>query len=105
MAAEVAGPSAAQTGMLWRTVGFLSVALQRQNFLSLAACAPALTHAVEGRLGRPLSEDPEFWRAAPDAALAWGADEFDLPPPPPSGISEEQAPEAVGLLRASGMRL
>ena len=30
-----------------------------------------LTDEVEGRLGRPLSEDPEFWRAAPEVALQW----------------------------------
>ena len=65
--------------MLWRTVGFLSVTLQRQTFQVLAACAPALQHAVEGRLGRPLSETPEFWRAAPEAALQWSAEEFGFP--------------------------
>ena len=81
MVAELAGPSASQTGMLWRTVGFLSVRLQRQNFQTLTACAPALRHAVEGRLGRPLSEDPEFWRAAPEAALQWSAEEFGFPDP------------------------
>ena len=76
MVVELAGPSDSQTVMLWRTVGFLSVRLQRQNFQTLAACAPALRHAVEGRLGRPLSEDPEFWRAAPEAALQWSAEKF-----------------------------
>ena len=79
MVAELAGPSASQTGMLWRTVGFLSVLLQRLNFQTLAACAPALQHALQGRLGRPLSEDPEFWRAAPEAALQWSAEEFGFP--------------------------
>lgn len=38
-AAERAGPTASQHGMLWRTVGFLSVTLQRQNFQVLAGCA------------------------------------------------------------------
>ena len=79
-AAERVGPTASQTGMLWRTVGFLSVTLQRQNFQVLAACAPALPDQVEGRLGRPLSEDPEFWRVAPKAAVEWGAEEFGFPP-------------------------
>ena len=91
--------------MLWRTVGHLSVTLQRQNFQVLAGCAPSLSGRVEGLLGRPLSEAPEFWRAAPEAALAWGADEFDFPPPQRTGNNEEQAPEAIGLVRASGMRL
>ena len=48
------------------------------NFTS-AACAPALTNAVEERSERPLSEDPEFWRAAPEAALQWSAEEFGFP--------------------------
>ena len=87
------------------TVGFLSATLQRQNFQVLAGCAPFLAGQIGGCLGRPLSEAPEFWRAAPEAALARGTHEFDLPPPLPSGTTDEQAPEAVGLLRASGMRL
>ena len=62
-----------------RTVGFLAVTLQRQNFQVLAACAPVIAHEIEGRLGRPLSEDPEFWRAAPEGALQWSAKEFDFP--------------------------
>lgn len=37
MAAEQHGSSASQTGMLWRTVGFLSVTLQRLTFQVLAA--------------------------------------------------------------------
>ena len=53
--------------------------LATAEFLTLAACAPALTHALEGRLGRPLSEDPEFWRAASDVALQWSAEEFGFP--------------------------
>ena len=106
-AAARAGPSASQTGMLWRTVGFLAVTLQRQNFQVLAGCAPALMEQVEGRLGRPLSEEPEFWRAAPEAALLWGADEFGFPPPRWDG-GEEWAPDtdysAGGHLRAAGLR-
>ena len=84
-AAERAGPSASAQGMLWRTVGFLSVTLQRQNFQVLAGCAPTLEHQVQGRLGRPLSEVPEFWRAAPEAAVLWGAEEFGYPPSPRPG--------------------
>ena len=48
-----------------------------ESFISLAACAPALTHELQGRLGRPLSEDLEFWRAAPEAALQWSAEECE----------------------------
>ena len=66
--------------MSWRTVGFLSVTLQRQNFLVLTGCDPILVERVTGLLGRPLSETPEFWRAAPDAAVQWGAEEFGFPP-------------------------
>ena len=31
-------------------------------------------------VGRPLSEVPEFWRAAPEAAVLWGEEEFGYPP-------------------------
>lgn len=108
-AAERYGPTASQTGMMWRTVGFLSVILQRQNFHVLIGCAPTLEALVVGRLGRPLSEDPEFWRAAPEAALSWGEEEFDFPPQRRGG--EEPRPEdfgdqaAGGHLRAAGLRL
>ena len=110
MVAELAGPSASQTGMLWRTVGFLSVRLQRQNFQTLTACAPALRHAVEGRLGRPLSEDPEFWRAAPEAALQWSAEEFGFPDQrrgdDPNGADGfDHGYSAAGHLHAAGMRI
>merc|ERR1712093_193225 len=84
-AAERSGSLANQHAMLWRTVGFLSVTLQRQQFEVLAGCAPTLGAEETGRLGNPLSEAPEFWRAAPDAAVDWGAEELDLPPPPPLG--------------------
>ena len=109
------------TNMLWRTVGFLSVTLQRQNFLVLSGCVPVLAGRVTGQLGRPLAEIPEFWRAAPDAAVQWGAEEFRFPPeaveqfggmhsgaspPRADGILEtEDSSLAVGLLRASGMQL
>ena len=110
-AAERAGPSASPQGMLWRTVGFLSVTLQRQNFQVLAGCAPTLEHQVQGRLGRPLSEVPEFWRAAPEAAVLWGAEEFGYPPSPRPGGQDSEAPtpalmhSAAGHVRAAGMRL
>ena len=120
-AAERAGALAHTTNMLWRSVGFLSVILQRQNFLVLAGCAPTLANEVTGQLGRPLSETPEFWRAAPEAAVQWSAEEFDFPPeaaeqsrgtnlglPPPFGdgaVEPEDSPLAVGLLRASGMQI
>ena len=99
--------------MLWRTVGFLSVTLQRQNFQVLAGCAPALDHEVQGRLGRPLSEVPEFWRAAPEAAVLWGGDEFGYPPSPRAGLQgqadldldPDPLHSAAGHLRAAGIRL
>ena len=109
------------TSMPWRTLGFLSATLQRQNFLVLSGCAPTLADRVTGQLSRPLSETPEFWRAAPDAAVQWGAEEFGFPPevaervddmhsgPAPlmaAGIAEtEDSPLPEGLLRSSGMRL
>lgn len=109
MSAELAGSLASQTGMLWRTVGFLSVTLHCQNFQVLAACAPLIGQEVEGLLGRPLSEDPEFWRAAPEVALLWSADEFGFPPqrwaadhsPGIAGVDYS----AAGHMRAAGMRL
>ena len=97
--------------MLWRTVGFLSVTLQRQNFQVLAGCAPSLAEQVDGRLGRPLSEEPEFWRAAPEEAILWGSDEFGFPPSPRGGAPALGEPEgdlthaAAGHLRAAGLRL
>jgi len=113
-AAERAGSAGASAqGMLWRSVGFLSVTLQRQNFQVLAGCAPTLEEEVVGRLGRPLSEVPEFWRAAPEPAVLWGGEEFEYPPSP-RGRSPQQpvldpdcAPQhsAAGHLRAAGIRL
>ena len=75
--------------MIWRTVGFLAVTLQRQNFQVLAGCAPTLESQVHGRLGWPLSETPEFWRAAPESALAWAAAEFELPSARRGGRDED----------------
>ena len=108
MSAELAGASASQTGMLWRSVGFLSVLLQRQNCRVLTACAPFLEHEEEGILGRPLSEAPEFWRAAPEAALHWGAEEFGFPDQrrgDAMGGNNEVDHSAAGHLRAAGMRI
>ena len=85
-------------------MGFFSVTLQRQQFQVLAGCAHTFGEEVAGRLGNPLSEVPEFWRAAPEAAVDWGADEFDLPPPPPLGDVEAEL-RGTGLLRASGVHL
>ena len=63
---------------------------------------------VTGRLGNPLSERPEFWRAAPEAAVDWSAEELDLPPTPRLGKAElgkaEEDLVSIGLLRASGLR-
>ena len=109
-AAETAGPTSPQTGMLWRTVGFLSVHLQRENFQVLVGCAPTLAAQVEGRLGRPLSATPEFWRAAPEAAVLRG-EEFGYPPSPRGDTLEPVDPDsdhlhsAAGHVRAAGMRL
>ena len=83
---------------------FLSVTLQRQQFQVLAGCAPTLADEVTGWLGNPLSETPEFWRAAPEAAVDWSAEELDLPPSPRLGEAEEDL-VSTGLLRASGLRL
>ena len=67
-------------GMLWRVGASLSVAAQRAVFGGLAACMPEL-RAGGGQLGRPLSEEPEFWRAAPDAeCIDWVAEELGLEP-------------------------
>ena len=102
-AAERSGTQANPQAML-STVGSLSVTLQRQQFQVLAGCAPTLADEVTGRLGNPLSETPEFWRAAPQAAADWSAEELDLPPPPRLGEAEEDL-VSTGLLRASGLRL
>ena len=98
--------------MIWRTVGFLAVTLQRQNFQVLAGCAPTLESQVHGRLGWPLSETPEFWRAAPEGALAWAAAEFELPSTRRGGREEDGDGETpalsqggAGHLRAAGLRL
>ena len=101
--------------MLWRTVGFLAVTLQRQHFQVLQGCAPTLGAQVAGRLGRPLSKVPEFWRAAPEVAQHWAAEEFDFPPDrlDPQGALVSSPGEAepelgfsgVGHLRAAGLRL
>ena len=101
-AAERAGPTASPQGMLWRSVGFLSVTLQRQNFQVLAGCAPTLEHQVQGRLGRPLSEVPEFWRAAPEAAVLWGGEEFGYPPSPRGDALEPVDPDSDLLHSAAG---
>jgi hypothetical protein len=82
--------------MLWRAVGFLLVTLQRQNFQVLAGCYDDLPDDVQGRLGRPLSEEPEFWRAAPEEALQWGAEEFGFPLPTTGGDTSSPAPAAEG---------
>ena len=112
--AERAGPTASPQSMLWRSVGFLSVTLQRQNFQVLAGCAPMLEEQVQGQLGRPLSEAPEFWRAAPEAAVLWGGEEFGYLPLPRRGSLQQADPDPdLDLLhpgagedvRAAGFRL
>ena len=86
-------------------------ALQRQQFQVLAGCAPTLEHQVQGRLGRPLLEVPEFWRAAPEEALLWGSDEFGFPPSPRGRLPDvgdmegDHLRAAAGHMRAAGLRL
>ena len=73
--------------------------------------APALDYPVQGQLGRPLSEAPEFWRPAPEAAMMWGGEEFDYPPAPRGGARDhgdrdfDLMQSAAGHVRAAGMRL
>ena len=95
---ESLGSFANQTACLWHTIGFLSFTLQLEHFLVLAGCVPSLDKEVEGLVGRPLSQEPEFWRAAPDVAL-------DFPTTTPVGEGEAPNPAATGLPRAYGMRL
>ena len=107
-AERLAWPQRAQAGMLWRTVGFLSITLQRQNFQVLEGCAPGLEEHVHGRLGRPLSEEPEFWRAAPEDALDWGEDEFGYQRgqgAPGPDADDDLGVGAAGHLLAAGLRL
>ena len=113
-AAERAGPTAYSTAMLWRAVGLLSVTLKRQNFQVLAVCYADLPDDVQCRLGRPLSEEPEFWRAAPEEPLQWGAEEFGFPLPMTGGDTSGPGPAeegaslgavAEGHLRAAGRPL
>ena len=56
------------SGLLFRVAASLAIAVQRGNFDVLAAAAPALSSS-SGRLGAPLGEEPEVWRAAPAAAV------------------------------------
>ena len=110
-AAERAGPMASPQGMLWRSVGFLSLPLPRQNFQVLAGCAPTLELEVQGQLVRPLSEVPEFRRAAPEAAVLWGGEEFGYAPSPRGDLQGDAEPEldllhsGAGHVRAAGFRL
>ena len=68
-----ASPEAARAQsqrVVWRVASSLSVALHRGNFQVLSSFRPSLS-ADLAPLGRPLSESPEPWRAAPAAALPW----------------------------------
>ena len=65
-------------GMLWRVAALLSVGAQRAIFLGISRCLPELRLGA-GRLGRELSEEPEFWRACPAGeCVDWVADELGL---------------------------
>ena len=64
----------------------------------------------EGRLGRPLSETPEYWRAAPEVALHWSAEEFGFPDQRRAenftrAGDADIGHSAAGHLRAAGMRI
>ena len=76
-AAERTGAQADPQAMLWQTLAVPSVTLQREQFQVLAGYAPTSADEVAGRLGNPLSETPEFWRAAPEAAVDWSAEELE----------------------------
>ena len=41
------------------------------NLQVLTGCSSLLGDDGQSRLGSPNSESPEFWRAAPDAAVEW----------------------------------
>ena len=90
-------------GMLWRVAALLSVGVQRAVFQGIAHCLPEL-RAGSGRLGRPLSEEPEFWRAIPDAeCVDWVAEELGLEPGrwdwPRGGFGGDLARGGVGGAR------
>ena len=64
--------------MLWRVAATFSVGVQRAIFRGIARCLPVLREGA-GQLGRALSEEPEFWRAAPDGSCVdWVAEELGL---------------------------
>lgn len=80
----------------------------------LSGCYADLPAEVQGRLIRPLSEQPEFWRAAPEEAQEWGAEELGFRSITPRaealspGLEEEGASSgtaAGGHLRTAGMQL
>lgn len=110
--AERAGPSVVSPqGMLWRCVGLFALTLHWQTFQVLAGCASMLEPEVQGQLGRPLSEVPEFWRVASEAAVLWGSEEFGHSPSPRGGSLEladpdtDLPPSGAGHLRMAGVRL
>merc|ERR1711969_520499 len=50
-----------------------------------------------GQLGQPLSEEPDFWRAAPDATcIDWVAEELGLEPGRWDRPAAPQGPSAQG---------
>ena len=76
--------------------------MQRAVFDGLAACLPEL-RAGGAQLGRPLSEDPEFWRAAPDAeCVDWVAEELGLPPGRWDRSSASQGPPVGAAAEVGG---
>ena len=74
--ADVSGGAAAvASSVLLRSVGALSVAVQRANYHLLAAASSGSCDD-SGLLGRPLGEEVEFWRAVPGAAVLWASSEL-----------------------------
>ena len=67
----------------------------------MIVCACVVFRCV-WRLCRPLSEVPEFWRAAPESALAWAAAEFELPSTRRGGREEDEDGETPALSQGGG---
>ena len=67
---------------------------------------------VQGRLGRPLSEVPEFWRVALETAVFWGDEEFGYLASPRAAAEEadhdlnrDLLHSAAAQVRTAGFRL
>ena len=100
-AAESSGSVATQTFTNWRTIGLLSVPRQRQKFRMF----PFVGFAGCRRTWPTSFRRAGTWRAAPDAALHWAAEEFDFPRTARVGEGEAADPSAIVLSQPYGMRL